>query len=52
MHTGEATVISNKISQFLAVTTRPIPHSGGCACIRNCVGEFGMDTGKLFMISN
>ena len=33
-----------KFDIFLLVTTRPIAHSVGCACIRNCVGEFDMDT--------
>ena len=37
---------------FFAVTTRPISHSGRCVCIRNCVGEFGMDTGQPLVISN
>ena len=30
---------------FLLVTTRPIAHSRQFVCIRNCVGEFGTDTG-------
>ena len=43
MHTGEAVVTSMKIDVYLLVTTRPI---------RNCVGEFGMDTGQPLVTSN
>ena len=32
-HTGEAVVTSDKICPILLVTTRPIGHSGGRACI-------------------
>ena len=54
MHTGEAMVTSNKISlrHFLLVITRPIAHSGGCACILKCVGEFEMETGQPLVTSN
>ena len=31
-----AVVTSNKIWHFLLVTTRPIAHPGGCACIIMC----------------
>ena len=43
---------SIKIDIFWLVTTRPIAHPGRFACIPNCVGEFGMDTGQLLVISN
>ena len=36
---------NSKIDIFLLVTTRLIAHSGQSKCLRNCVGEFGMDTG-------
>ena len=42
VHTGEAVVTSNRIAFFGLVTTEPVAHSGGCACIRICVGEFGI----------
>ena len=45
VHTGEAVVTTQKIDIFWLVTTRLITHSGQSECIRNCVGEFGMDTG-------
>ena len=45
VHTGEAVVTTQKIDIFLLVTTRLIAHSGQSECFRNCVGEFGMDTG-------
>ena len=45
VHTGEAVVTTQKIDIFLLVTTRLIAHSGPSECFRNCVGEFGMDTG-------
>ena len=45
VHTGEAVVTSQKMTFFLLVTTRFIVHSGPSECFRNCVGEFGMDTG-------
>ena len=48
----EAVVTSDKIWHFLLAATRPIAHSGGCACIRNCVGEFGMDTWWPLVTSN
>ena len=44
-HTGEAVVTTQKIDISLLVTTRLIAHSGQSYCFRNCVGEFGMDTG-------
>ena len=37
---------------FLLVTKRPIAHSGRFVWIRNCVGEFGTDTGQPLMTSN
>ena len=43
--TGEAVVTRIKLDIFVLVTTRPIAHSGQCVCMRNCIGEFGMDTG-------
>ena len=46
VHTGEAAVTSIKIDIFLLVTARPIAHSGKFVCIRNGVGEFGMDSGQ------
>ena len=45
-------VTSIKIDILLLVTTRPIAHSEGFVCIRNCVGEFGTDTGQPLMTSN
>ena len=45
VHTGEVVVTTQKIDIFLLVTTRLIAHSGQSECFRNCVGEFGMDTG-------
>ena len=39
-------VTSIKIDIFLLVTARPIAHSGKFVCIRNGVGEFGMDSGQ------
>ena len=44
VHTGEAVVTTQKIGHFLLVTTRLIAHSGQSECLRNCVGELGMDT--------
>ena len=41
-----------KLEIFVLVTTRPIAHSGRCVCMRNCVGEFGMDTGQPLVTSN
>ena len=35
---------NSKIDIFLLVTTRLIAHSGQSECLRNCVGELGMDT--------
>ena len=52
VHTGEAVVTSIKFDIFLLVTTRPIAHSERFACIRNCVGEFGTDTGHPLVTSN
>ena len=52
VHTGEAVVTSTKMSIFVLVTTRPIAHSGRFVCIRNCVGEFGMDTGQPLVNCN
>ena len=45
VHTGEAVVTSQKNDIFLLVTTRLIAHSGQSQFLRNCVGEFSMDTG-------
>ena len=45
-------VTSIKIGIVLLVTTTPIPHSGRFACIPNCVGEFGTDTGQPLVTSN
>ena len=42
--TEEAVVTRIKLDIFVLVT-RPIAHSGRCVCLRNCIGEFGMDTG-------
>ena len=44
VHTGEAVVTTQKIDIFWIVTTRLIAHSGQSECLRNCVGELGMDT--------
>ena len=44
VHTGEAVVTTQIIDTFLLVTTRLIAHSGQSECLRNCVGELGMDT--------
>ena len=52
VHIGEAVVTSIKMDIFLLVTTRPIAHSGRFGCIRNCVGEFGTDTGQPLVTSN
>ena len=48
VHTGEAVVTSDKIDIFWACHHGPIAHLGGCVCIRNCVGEFGIDAGQPF----
>ena len=45
VHTEEAVVTTQKIDIILLVTTRLIVHQGQSECFRNCVGEFGMDTG-------
>ena len=45
-------VTSIKIDILLLVTTRPIAHSEWLVCIRNCVGEFGTDTGQPLVTSN
>ena len=52
VHTGEVVVTSIKIEIFVLVTTRPIAHPRRFACIRNCVGEFGTDTGHPLVTSN
>ena len=52
VHTGELVVTSIKIDIFVLVTTRPIAHSRRLVCMRNCVGEFGTDTGQLLVTSN
>ena len=52
VHTGEAVVTSIKTDTFLLVTKRPIAHPGQFACIRNCVGEFGTDTGQPLVTIN
>ena len=44
VHTGEAVVTRPKIDIVGLVTTRLIAHSGQSECLRNCVGELGMDT--------
>ena len=51
VHTGEAVVTSTKIDIFILVTTRPVVHSGRIVCIRNYVGEFGIDTGQPMVTS-
>ena len=45
-------VTSIKIDIFLLVTTRSKAHSGRLVCIRNCVGDFGTDTGQPLVTSN
>ena len=45
-------VTSIKIDIFWLVTTRPIAHPGRFACIPDCVGEFGTDTGQPLVTSN
>ena len=52
VHTGEAVVTSIKIDIFWFVTKRPIAHSEQFVYIRNCVGEFSMDTGHPLVTSN
>ena len=52
VHTGEVMVTRIKIDLFWLVTTRPIAHPRRFACIRNCVGELGTDTGQPLVISN
>ena len=52
VHTGEVVVTRIKIDIFQLVTTRPIAHPGRFACIRNCVGELGTDTGQPLVTSN
>ena len=54
MHTGKAMGTRKKLTSdsLWLVTMRPIAHSGRCVCIRNCVGEFGMDTGQPLVTSN
>ena len=45
VHTGEVVVTTQKIDIFWLVTTRLIAHSRQSECLRNCVVEFGMNTG-------
>ena len=52
VHTGEVEVTSIKIDIFRLVTTRPTAHPGRFACIPNCVGELGTDTGQPLVTSN
>ena len=52
VHTGEAVVTSQKNDIFWLVTTRLIAHPGRFACVRNCVGEFGTDTGQPLVTRN
>ena len=52
VHTGEVVVTSQKMDIFMLVTTRPIAHSGRLRCIRNCVGEFAMNTGQSLVTSS
>ena len=44
VHTGEAVVTRPKVDIYFLVTTRLIAHSEQSECLRNCVGELGMDT--------
>ena len=44
VHTGVAVVTTQKIDILWLVTMRLIAHSGQSECLRNCVGELGMDT--------
>ena len=41
-----AKIVDTMLTFVLLVTTRPVAHSGGCGCTRNCVGQFGMGTGQ------
>ena len=52
VHTGEVVVTSIKIDIFWLVTTRPIAQLRRFACIPNCVGELGTDTGQPLVTSN
>ena len=52
VHTGETVVTSIKIDILLLVTMRPIAHLRQIVCIRNCVGEFGTNTGQPLVTSN
>ena len=52
VHTGEVMVTSINIDIILLVTTRLISHSERFVCFRNCVDEFGMDTGQPLVTSN
>ena len=52
VHTEEVVVTSIKFDIFWLVTTRPIAHSRRFAWVRNCVGEFGTDTGQPMVTSN
>ena len=45
-------VTSIKMDIFWLVTTRTIAHPRRFPCIRNCVGEFGADTGQPMVTSN
>ena len=36
----------------MLVSTRSIAHSGQSACIRNSIGELGMDSGQPLVTSN
>ena len=49
--TIKVVVTSQNFDIFLLVTTRLIAHSGRFVCIRNCVGEFVMDTGQPLVTS-
>ena len=51
VHTGEAVVTTQKIDIFWIVTTRLIAHLGQSECLRNCVGEFVMDTRQPLVTS-
>ena len=51
MRKGEAVVTSQNFDIFLLVTMRLITHSGRFVCIRNCLGEFVMDTGQPLVTS-
>ena len=44
-------VTSIKFDIFWLVTTRSIAHSRRFAWVRNCIGEFGTDTGQPLVTS-